>query len=50
MILRMLGNDVEVAADGASGLRVAEATRPEVVLLDIGLPEMNGYLRALKQQ
>ena len=43
MLLRMLGNEVEVAADGAAGLQVAAATRPEVVLLDIGLPEMNGY-------
>jgi len=43
LLLRMLGNEVEVATDGVSGLQAAETHRPEVVLLDIGLPEMNGY-------
>ena len=52
LLLRMLGNEVEVASDGASGLQAAEAHRPEVVLLDIGLPEMNGYdvARKIREQ
>jgi CheY-like chemotaxis protein len=52
LLLRMLGNEVEVALDGASGLQAAEAHRPEVVLLDIGLPEMNGYdvARKIREQ
>ena len=31
------------AADGASGLREARSLRPDVVLLDIGLPDMEGF-------
>jgi CheY-like chemotaxis protein len=34
---------VEEAADGASGLARAETTRPDIVLVDIGLPSMDGY-------
>jgi len=51
-MLRMLGNEVEVATDGVSGLQAAETHRPEVVLLDIGLPEMNGYdvARRIREQ
>ncbi|OAJ59452.1 hypothetical protein A6V36_27835 [Paraburkholderia ginsengiterrae] len=42
-LLRLDGHDVQVASDGESALRGAEAFRPDVVLLDIGLPGMNGY-------
>ena len=42
MLLRQLGHEVWVAGDGRSGLSLAERERPEVVLLDIGLPELNG--------
>jgi DNA-binding NarL/FixJ family response regulator len=31
------------AADGASGLEAAQALRPEFVLLDIGLPDIEGF-------
>ena len=31
------------AADGAAGLALAESERPDAVLIDIGLPEMDGY-------
>ncbi len=37
------GFAVEVAFDGATALAVARATKPEVVLLDIGLPRLDGY-------
>jgi PAS domain S-box-containing protein len=37
------GHHVEVAADGPSGLARAEAMRPDVVLVDLGLPGMDGY-------
>src|SRR5262249_36836477 len=42
-LLRTLGNDVQVVHDGFSALEAAEEFCPEAVLLDIGLPEMDGY-------
>jgi two-component system CheB/CheR fusion protein len=41
--LRHKGYSVQVAYTGPDGLRVAERWRPEIVLLDIGLPGMDGY-------
>lgn len=43
VILEMLGHEVSVAADGPSALAVAESFAPDLVLLDIGLPGMNGF-------
>ena len=43
MLLRMVGHDVRTAHDGVEALRVAGEFRPAVVLLDIGLPKLNGY-------
>lgn len=42
-LLRCLGAHVETASDGRQALDAVEAFRPNVVLLDIGMPEMNGY-------
>jgi PAS domain S-box-containing protein len=42
-LLKLLGHDVRVAHDGPSGLDAARDQRPEVILLDIGLPGMDGY-------
>jgi DNA-binding response OmpR family regulator len=46
-----LGYEVEIAHDGAEALRRAAAVRPDVVLLDINMPRMNGVevLRDIKQ-
>jgi PAS domain S-box-containing protein len=42
-LLKVLGHDVRIAHDGPTAIEVARAHRPEVVLLDIGLPAMDGY-------
>lgn len=43
MMLKMMGNDTRVAHDGQAGVEAAERFRPQVILLDIGLPKLNGY-------
>ena len=43
MLLTLMGHDTRTAHDGLEGLELAEAFRPELVLLDIGLPKLNGY-------
>jgi PAS domain S-box-containing protein len=43
LLLEGDGHEVRTADDGASGLELARADRPDVVLLDIGLPKMDGY-------
>jgi CheY-like chemotaxis protein len=42
-VLALLGNAVETAHDGVEALAIAERFRPQVVLLDIGMPRLNGY-------
>ena len=42
-ILRRWGHEVFVARDGAAGLSRAHALAPEIVLIDIGLPDVSGY-------
>ena len=42
-LLRLLGHDVQVAYDGPTALEAARGHRPEFVLLDIGLPGLDGY-------
>jgi CheY-like chemotaxis protein len=41
--LRSLGNEVEVALDGLHAIALAEKFQPEIILLDIGLPDIDGY-------
>lgn len=43
MLLEMEGFEVQVACDGPAALCIAQTFRPDVVLLDIGLPGMNGF-------
>jgi len=43
MVLRRAGFEVVGAADGKDGLRAFHAERPDVVLLDIGLPTLDGW-------
>ncbi len=42
-ILRLWGYEAHVAGDGPSGLELAVQVRPRILLLDIGLPGMDGY-------
>ena len=42
-LLRSLGHEVQVVHDGATALKAADELRPDVVLLDIGMPGMDGY-------
>jgi len=42
-ILKLDGHSIDVVYSANDALRCAEATTPEVILLDLGLPEMSGY-------
>jgi CheY-like chemotaxis protein len=42
-LLNSIGHSTYVAFDGCSAIQLAELVRPEVVLLDLGLPDMTGY-------
>jgi signal transduction histidine kinase/ActR/RegA family two-component response regulator len=42
-ILMLDGHTVHEASDGREGLRAAQELRPDIAIVDIGLPEMNGY-------
>jgi CheY-like chemotaxis protein len=43
MILKVIGNDVRTANDGLQAVNTAADFQPSVILLDIGMPELNGY-------
>lgn len=51
-LLRLLGHDVEVAFNGIEALAKAGKQEPDVILLDIGLPGLNGWevARLLRDQ
>ncbi|MBW3539780.1 MAG: response regulator [Planctomycetes bacterium] len=42
MLLRLYGNDVRIAHQGQLALELADTYRPDLVLLDIGLPDLSG--------
>src|SRR5262249_55189507 len=52
LLIKMWGHDVRVAHDATSALGIAESERRGVIVLDIGLPDLNGYelARLLKEQ
>ncbi len=41
-LLEMMGNDVSTVYDGLQAVEAAESLRPDVILLDIGMPKLNG--------
>jgi PAS domain S-box-containing protein len=43
MLLELLGHSVDVAHDGLAALDVMQRTRPDVILVDIGLPGIDGF-------
>jgi PAS domain S-box-containing protein len=43
MMLKLMGHEVRTAHDGISGIEAAAAFRPDIILLDIGMPRLNGY-------
>ncbi len=43
LLLQMMGQDVQIAYDGLEALAKAETFRPDIVLLDLGMPKLNGY-------
>jgi DNA-binding response OmpR family regulator len=51
-LLRLKGHETEVAYDGLAALEAAERFRPEVILLDIGLPKLSGLdvCRRIREQ
>lgn len=52
MLLTLEGNETQTAHDGLEALDVAATFKPDVMLLDIGMPKLNGYevCRRIRQQ
>ena len=52
MLLRLMNNEVRTAHDGIEAVEVAEAFRPQVILIDVGMPRLNGYeaTRRIREQ
>jgi len=51
-LIRMLGHQVETASDGAEAIGAAESFQPEIVVMDLGMPVMDGFEAAkrIRQQ
>lgn len=43
LLLQAMGHDTRIARDGLEAVEVAERFHPHVVLLDLGMPKLNGY-------
>lgn len=43
VLLEMMGNETRVVHDGLEAVALAETFRPDIVLLDIGMPKLNGF-------
>jgi signal transduction histidine kinase/ActR/RegA family two-component response regulator len=52
MLLQLSGNETHVAFDGVEAVEAAEKLRPDVILMDIGMPKLNGYgaARQIREQ
>ncbi|MCC6493863.1 MAG: response regulator, partial [Pirellulales bacterium] len=49
-LVSLLGGDVRRAHDGLEALEVAQAFQPEIVLMDLGMPRLNGYEAARRMR
>jgi PAS domain S-box-containing protein len=52
LMLEMMGNEVRTAHDGQEAVELAETFRPQIILLDLGMPGLSGYdaARLIRQQ
>jgi CheY-like chemotaxis protein len=52
VLMELKGHEVHTAYDGEEAIAAAQQFKPDVVLLDIGMPKMNGYeaCRSLREQ
>jgi CheY-like chemotaxis protein len=52
MMLKLTGNEVRTARDGIEAVELAEAFRPQAILMDLGMPRLNGYeaTRLIREQ
>jgi PAS domain S-box-containing protein len=52
IMLEMMGHEVRTAHDGLAGIEAGAALRPDLILLDIGMPRLNGYdaCRRMREQ
>ncbi|MCB0387036.1 MAG: response regulator, partial [Bdellovibrionales bacterium] len=52
MVLKSMGHQFAIASDGASAIESVKSFKPDVILLDLGLPKMSGYdvAKTIRQQ
>ncbi len=52
LMLNLMGNETQSAADGGEAVNLTAAFKPDVILLDIGMPKLNGYdaCRRIREQ
>jgi CheY-like chemotaxis protein len=52
MVLDVMGHETRLANDGLEAVRIAQEFQPDIVLLDIGMPRLNGYeaCRKIREQ
>ena len=43
LLLKIKGHEVRTASDGLEAIAAAEEFRPDIILMDVGMPKLNGY-------